>query len=230
MKKLIIPALLASMLTLAGCGATTSDAAKLDRNLAIAELTEQMDELGYERITAFPGIQDFLNIVVDITERQKKVMGLYRTQAENHADVQAFLYAQREATPEQLKAAIMEFDLGATTEAEKIGPKIDAYRGAIAEVSAANQELFEEILIQGAQGTYLLSQYGTEIAKATAIYQAQRLMLGGGEEQTVNNNIYLAMTRAMDQIDLATQASDLISIDQDTMLAIDALQAELEAK
>lgn len=226
MKKLIIPALLASMLTLAGCGATTSDAAKLDRNLAIAELTEQMDELGYERITAFPGIQDFLNIVVDITERQKKVMGLYRTQAENHADVQAFLYAQREATPEQLKAAIMEFDLGATTEAEKIGPKIDAYRGAIAEVSAANQELFEEILIQGAQGTYLMSQYGTEIAKATLLSQVNF----GGEEQTVNNNIYLAMTRAMDQIDLATQASDLISIDQDTMLAIDALQAELEAK
>lgn len=226
MKKLIIPALLASMLTLAGCGATTSDAAKLDRNLAIAELTEQMDELGYERITAFPGIQDFLNIVVDITERQKKVMGLYRTQAENHADVQAFLYAQREATPEQLKAAIMEFDLGATTEAEKIGPKIDAYRGAIAEVSAANQELFEDILIQGAQGTYLLTQYGTEIAKATLLSQVNF----GGEEQTVNNNIYLAMTRAMDQIDLATQASDLISIDQDTMLAIDALQAELEAK
>jgi len=229
MRKIITPAVLACIFVLTGCQSTSdADKASMDRFQYMSQVNQQMDELGYEKVTVMPGVDEFINIAASIAERQVKVMQEYRTQAESHADVQAFLYAHRESTPEQLSAAIAEFDMTATTDEEKIGAKILAYKESTKSVSEANTKLFAEIMIEGAKAAYIMSQYNGEIAKAMAVAQVGSMF--SGEEQTPQNNVYLAFTRAKDHISLATEASELISIDEETINAINALQAELEAK
>ena len=50
------------------------------------------------------------------------------------------------------------------------------------------------------------------------------------EEKTADNDMVLAIIRAKEQLSLASDANDLISLEQETIEAIDNLQAELEAK
>ena len=51
-----------------------------------------------------------------------------------------------------------------------------------------------------------------------------------GNEQNADNNLGLAILRAKDQIDLASDANEIITLEQETIEAINALQDELEAK
>ena len=229
MKKLLAPALLAASLVITGCSSTSDEEkASMDRFQYMNHVTAQMDELGYDKVTVLPGADEFFNIAASIAERQVKVMQEYRTQAENHADVQAFLYAHRESTPEQLKLAIVEFDATAPSEDQKIAAKIAAYNAALESVREANAKLLAEIVLEGGKAAYILAQYNSDIAQAMALSSLGGLM--GGGEQTPQNNVFLALERAKDHLALATEASELISIDEETIEAINALQTELEAK
>ena len=55
-------------------------------------------------------------------------------------------------------------------------------------------------------------------------------MMMADEERTADNDVALALLRAKDQLSLASDANELISLEQETIEAIDGLQAELEAK
>ena len=232
MNKWILAPTFAAILATSGCmstGSNNEQAATMNRVEAIELLSKDIEKVGFKRVEFNPGVDEVLNICASILERQYNVMSEYRVQAENHADVQAFLFAHQDKTPQQLQAAIVEFDAGATSEAEKIGPKINAYQAAIDEVAERNTELGIELTAQLIQLGYLTSQYGGEIAKITAMNA-----LGGlfreEEEKTADNDMVLAIIRAKEQLSLASDANDLISLEQETIEAIDNLQAELEAK
>ena len=85
---------------------------------------------------------------------------------------------------------------------------------------------------------YLLSQYGPEIAQLTAANTLEGY-LGGfmssaddsdAKMAEPKKDMIAAIVRAKDQMDLAMQANELISLEQETIEAIDSLQTELEAK
>ncbi|MCU7555383.1 hypothetical protein OCL06_12375 [Alteromonas sp. ASW11-19] len=231
MKKWILVPTLAAILATTGCSSTdesAENAATMNRDQAIATLSEQIAEVGYNPVAIQPGVDEFLNICASVLKRQHKVMEEYRTQAEHYADVQAFLYAHKDKEPAELQAAIVEFDNGAQSEDEKIAPKILAYQSAIDEVSKQNAELTVEITVQVAQAAYMITQYGQAIAQSTALNMAGSLF--SSEEKNADNDLGLAVLRAKDQISLASDANKIISIEQDTIKAIDSLQAELDAK
>ncbi|RUO75767.1 hypothetical protein [Idiomarina seosinensis] len=231
MNKWILAPTFAAILATSGCMSTGNDqqAATMDRNQAIASLSTEMEELGFNKVEIQPGVDDVLNICASVLERQYSVMEQYRTQAENHADVQAFLFAHKDKKPEQLKLAIAEFDAGATKEDEKIGPKINAYQAAIDEVADQNAELAIEIGKHLVQVGYLTTEYGPQIAQMTAA-NTLKSMFGSEDEKTADNDLVKAIVRAKDQIMLARDANKLITLEQETIEAIDGLQAELDAK
>ncbi|PYE35160.1 hypothetical protein DFP83_10134 [Idiomarina fontislapidosi] len=232
MNKWILAPTLAAILATSGCmsnGSGNEQAATMNRVDAIATLSENIEKVGFNRVEVSPGVDEVLNICASILERQYSVMDEYRTQAENHADVQAFLYAHQGKTPEQLQLAITEFDAGATSEEDKIGPKIVAYQASIDEVTQRNTQLGIELTAQLIKLGYLTSQYGGEIAKATAANWLGGMMKAD-DERTADNDVALAILRAKDQLELASDANELISLEQETIEAIDGLQEELEAK
>jgi hypothetical protein len=232
MNKWILAPTFAAILATSGCmsnGSGDEQAATMNRVDAIATLSTNIEEVGFNRVEISPGVDEVLNICASILERQYSVMDEYRTQAENHADVQAFLYAHQGKTPEQLQLAISEFDASATTDDEKIGPKITAYQAAIDKVSEQNAQLGVELAAQLIKLGYLTTQYSGEIAKVTAANWLGGMMKAD-EDRNADNDVALALLRAKDQLSLASDANELISLEQETIEAIDGLQAELEAK
>jgi len=227
MKKWIVAPLAA--LVLSACMSTSNEnAATLDRNEVITDLSVQMEEVGFNRVEIQPGVDEFLNICASILERQYNVMGEYRTQTENYVDVQAFLTAHQGKSEEELKAAIIAFDEKAQTEDEKISPKLNAYNAAIEGVSEQNTKLTTEISLQLAQAAIILKDHSSTVAKAGSLGMVSGWM--SGNEQNADNNLGLAILRAKDQIDLASDANEIITLEQETIEAINSLQDELEAK
>ncbi len=239
MKKSLLSAVIFAPL-FAGCVSTTdtSASANLDRNMAVSQLTERMDTLGYAYpVTVQVGIDEFLNMSAIILERQRKVMGEYRTQTDNYRDVQAFLYAHQNSTPEQLDAAIKEFDAGATNKDQEIGHKIVAYNQANEGIYQQNVELATELTIEIAKSAYILTQYSTEIAKVTALRMGGDLVTSwmssdeeNAEKEEDPKDIGNALIKAKDQLALALEANEIIELEQATITAINELQLEQEAK
>ncbi|MDV6327278.1 hypothetical protein Q5L94_04350 [Idiomarina sp. Sol25] len=227
MKKWIVAPLAAVVLS--ACMSTSNEnAATLDRNQAVADLSVQMEDLGFNRVEIQPGVDEFLNICASILERQYSVMGEYRTQTENYVDVQAFLTAHQGKSEGELRDAIAAFDEKAQAEDEKIGPKLAAYNSAIESVSDQNAKLATEITLQLAQAAIILKDHSSTVAKAASIGTVSGWM--SGNEQSADNNLGLAILRAKDQIDLASDANEIITLEQETIEAINSLQDELEAK
>lgn len=239
MKKAILSALIFVPL-FAGCVSTTdtSTSANLDRNTAVAELTTRMDTLGYFHPVAVQvGIDEFLNMSAIILERQRKVMGEYRTQTDNYRDVQAFLYAHQKSIPEQLQAAIEEFDAGAKNKDEEIGHKIAAYNLANEGIYQQNVELATDLTVEIAKSAYILSQHSTVIAKVTALKMGGNLVSSwlssdeeNAEQEEDPKDIGTALIKAKDQLALALEANEIIELEQATITAINELQLEQEAK
>jgi len=214
---------------LSGCASRLPDnAAQIDRDKAIAELSARIDRVGYQRVRISPGIDEFLNIAAAILERQAMLMQEYRTQAEFHRDVQAFITAYRGADAEQFRLAVAEFDSTAMNENEKIAPKLAAYEQATRMIQQQNRLLAGEISAQLLVGGYLLKEH-REAVMAFALANVLGGLTGGHGRRTADNDLVLAILRARDQLQLARQANTLIQIEQATIAAIDSLQRDLEA-
>jgi len=239
MKKASLSAIIFAPL-FAGCVSTTdtSTSANLDRSAAVAELTTRMDTLGYfHPVEVQPGIDEFLNMSAIILERQRKVMAEYRTQTDNYRDVQAFLYAHKNSTPERLQAAIIEFDAGAKNKDEEIGHKIAAYNLANEGIYQQNVELATDLTIEIAKSAYILSQHSSTVAKVTALRMGGDVVsswLSSDEENAEKEedpkDIGTALVKAKDQLALALEANEIIELEQATITAINELQLEQEEK
>ncbi len=217
---------------LSGCATfnqfTGQEAATLDREQYIAELSKEIEAVGFNRVEIQAGVDEFLNVCASLLERQYTVMGEYRTLAANHVDVQAFLKAHQGLAEEELLAAMFEFDSGATSDNEKISTKFAAYEAALEAISAKNTELGLEITVNLAQATLIMKDHAQAVAFASGT-NLLNSFLGEGEK-TADNDLGLAILRAKDQISLASEANKIISLEQETIKQINALQAELEAK
>ena len=234
-KKLILASTISATILLTGCKSTGDDqsAATLDRYQAINSLSLQIEEVGFkqgESLEDIPdGVEQFVNMADSLVRRQYDVMGAFRTQAENYADVSAFLYAYADATPAQLAQAIEKFDAGAQSQEEKIGPKIAVYNASLDAVADSNLQLGLELAEQAAIAAMLLRDYAPQIAQASALSFGTRFMRSE-EERTADNDMVLALKRASDQIKLAYDANRLIKLEKDTITAINDLQADLESQ
>lgn len=234
-KKLILASSISAAILLTGCKSTGDDqsAATLDRYQAISSLSLQIEEVGFKQgnyLEDIPdGVEQFVNIADSLVRRQYDVMGAFRAQAENYADVSAFLYAYPDATPEELTEAIAKFDAGTQSEEEKIGPKIAVYNASLDAVADSNLQLGLEIAEQTAVAALLLRDYAPQIAQASAVSFGTGF-LRNKEERTADNNMVLALKRAGDQVKLAYDANRLIKLEKDTIAAINSLQADLESQ
>lgn len=214
---------------LSGCASFGGQqAATMDRDQHIAELRQEMQALGFNEVEIQPGVDEFLNLSASILERQYSVMGEYRNITENHVDVQGFLEANKGATEEELKAAIIKFDAGATSEEDKIGPKIQAYRAALDVISEKNTKLGLDIAKNLAEATLILKDNAQTVAVASGIRAAGGLF--SSDEKTADTDLGLALLRAKDQLSLAYDANKIISLEQKTVEQIDQFQEELENK
>ncbi len=230
MKKALLASLIASPLIF-GCMSTSDNSGNLDRAEAVKELTTEMDKLGYEKVTIQPGIDEFLNITAAIVKRQRNVMGEYYLQTENYPDVQSFLYAHKDKKPEELKAAVAEFDDEAADDSGKIGPKIASYKSANEKIYGANMQLAGELTVEIAKSALILSQYGTEVAQATALNATGSFLSSfSGDDEKDPKNLGTALLKAKDQLALAMEANDIITGEQKIIEEIEKLQAEHEAK
>lgn len=214
---------------LSGCATFNGEqAATMDREQHIAELSQEIETIGFNRVEIQPGVDEFLNLSASVLERQYSVMGEYRTVAANYVDVQAFLEAHEGATKEELKAAIIEFDKGAASEVDRIGPKVQTYEAALANISEKNTELGIEIVANLAKATLILKDNAQTVAVASGIRTAGSFFSGG--DKTADNDLGLALLRAKDQVSLAYDANKIISLEQETIEQINDLQEELEGK
>ncbi|WP_372761362.1 hypothetical protein [Pseudoalteromonas sp.] len=233
MKRTILSALIFAPL-FAGCVSTADTSADLDRNAVVAELTTRMDTLGYQYpVDIVPGINEFLNASAMVLERQYKVMGQYLISAENNKDAQAFLYANKDASPEELEAAIVKFDAGAKNEDEKIGHKLAAYNLANEAIYQQNVELATQLTIEVAKSALLLTEYRNEVAAALTLSATSSVIsMFGSEENKAENpkDIGVALVKAKDQLALALEANEIIELEQATIASINEQQLELEAK
>ncbi|WP_133407939.1 hypothetical protein [Parashewanella tropica] len=233
MKKALLASILSSTLIM-GCASTSDETAgSHDRSKAISALTVKMDELGYEKVKIQPGVDEFLNLSAAILKRQRNVMKEYYHQSETYRDVQSFLFVNKDKNKEELAQAIAEFDAGAKTDDEKIGHKIALYQQASEKVFDSNVELGLEITKEVAQSAIILSQHGTEVAKATALRAAGSLFssfTSDDKKKDDSKDLGSALLKAKDQLSLAMDANKIISTEQDIVKAIEALQAEHESR
>ena len=232
MKKALLATLIVSPLIF-GCVSTNDSAGSVDRAQVIKELTTKMDELGYESVKIQPGVDEFLNVSAAILKRQRNVMEQYRQLRLNYTDVQAFLAAHQGKTDEELKKAIVDFDAGATNKDEKIAHKLTAYNTASESIVDSNIQLATDLTVEIAKSTYILSQHGTAVAKATAMNSVGSLLSSfssDDKKKDDSKDLGKALLKAKEQLSLAMDANEIISIEQDTIEQIEKLQAEQEAK
>ncbi|WP_394129029.1 hypothetical protein [Shewanella maritima] len=233
MKKSLIYALVCVPL-FTGCASTSDDkAATVDRNQLVSELATKMDEVGYNQVAIQPGVDEFLNMAAAILKRQRNVIGEYRKQTDHYRDVQAFLFAYKDATPEELAQAIAQFDASAMSEEEKIAPKINAYSEANEVIVSENSELAVTITTEVAKSALILSEHGTAVAQATAVNMGASMfssLMSDDKEKDAPQDIGSALLKAKDQLSLALEANEIIELEQNTIQAIQQLQQEQEAK
>ncbi|PFG52246.1 hypothetical protein ATG98_1254 [Marinobacter sp. LV10R520-4] len=214
---------------ISGCATFNGEqAATMDREQHIAELSQEIETVGFNRVEIQPGVDEFLNLSASLLERQYSVMGEYRTVTANYVDVQGFIEANKKATDEELAAALMAFDAGATSEEGKIGPKIKAYEDAVANISEQNAGLGLEVAANLLKATIILKDNAQIVGIATGVKAAGSLF--GGSDKTADNDLGLALLRAKDQLSLAYDANKIISLEQETIEQINEFQEELENK
>lgn len=214
---------------ISGCASFSGQqAATMDRGQHIAELSQKIETIGFTRVEIQPGVDEFLNLSASVLERQYSVMGQYRTLAANHVDVQGFIEANRNATDEELKLALIQFDAEAASEDGKIGPKFKAYENAIDVISDKNTDLGLEIAANLTKAAFILKDNATVVGVATGVRAAGSLF--GGGDKSADDDLGLAILRAKDQLSLAYDANQLISLEQETIEQINDFQDELEDK
>lgn len=204
-------------LILAACaGQVRDDAAIFDRNQEIANLMEDMEEIGFneseEGIQVSPGVDQVLNGINSIKIRQYSVLMDFRSRAEYFPDVTAFIMAFQEADAMEFAAAIQAFDI--ENPDDPIGPKIAEYERAGESIYEANAELTSQITSELAALGILLARYSAPVAEATAASGALSVMarMRGTEDSTYDpdSDLGAALVRARHQLRLSREAARLI--------------------
>lgn len=228
LKKTLTIAVIALSL-ISGCSSLSNEQkANINRDDAVNSIITEIDEVGYEVVSVSPGIDEFINGLSAYVVQQRNVAVEYRTIADNYKDVTGFLADAKGKTDEEIWAEAEAFDLGAKTDDETIGKKLIAYRKAKQTISEENAKLTGELLKQGATLALFVTQYGTEIAKITAVNAAMGFFKGDKEDEKLT--IPTAIIRAKEQLTLLNKINALIEADQAIAGDLTKLQEQLDAR
>ncbi|MDP7591621.1 MAG: hypothetical protein QF552_02780 [Litorilituus sp.] len=228
LKKNLTAAVMALSL-LAGCSSLSNEQkANVDRDVEVDRIIAEMDTVGYEAVEVSPGVDQFLNGLSAYVEQQKNVAVQYRDVVKKFRDVSSFLAANKGKTEPELLAEANRFDLGAKTEDDKIANKLTAYRKATQTISDENSKLTIALAQQGIELGILVTQYGTEIAKAAAINTA--LSFFKDEDPNAKPTVASAVMRAQDQLSLLNEINGIIEADQEVAGSLAKLQEQLNAR
>lgn len=228
LKKNLFAALIALSL-IAGCSSLSNEQkANVDRDLEVGRIIAEIDSVGYEAINVSPGLDEFLNGLSAFVEQQRNVSVQYREVVKQHRDVTSFLAVNEGKTPEELLVEIDAFDLGSKNENDKIATKLAAYTKATETISEENSKLTVELIEQGVRLGYLVTQYGTQVAQATAINVATGFFKSDDAEEELT--VGTAVLRAKEQLTLLNEINGLIEADQDVAESLISLQEQLDAR
>ncbi len=228
LKKNLTAAVIALSL-ISGCSSLSNEQkANVDRDVEVERIIAEIDAVGYEVVEVSPGIDEFINGLSAFVVQQRNVSVQYREVVKQHRDVTSFIAANKGKTNEELLAEAKIFDLGTKTEKEKIGNKLVAYSKATQTISEENSKLTIELVKQGAQLAYLVTQYGTQIAQAAAINTAMGFFKG--EDADTKLTVPTAVMRAKEQIVLLNEINGLIEADQEVARNLAELQEQLDAQ
>jgi len=228
LKKNLFAALIALSL-IAGCSSLSNEQkANVDRDVEVGRIIAEIDSVGYEAINVSPGLDEFLNGLSAFVEQQRNVSVQYREVVKQHRDVTSFLAVNEGKTPEELLVEIDAFDLGSKNENDKIATKLAAYTKATETISEENSKLTVELIEQGVRLGYLVTQYGTQVAQATAINVATGFFKSDDAEEELT--VGTAVLRAKEQLTLLNEINGLIEADQDVAESLISLQEQLDAR
>ena len=228
LKKNLSAALIALSL-IAGCSSLSNEQkANVDRDTEVGRIIAEIDAVGYEAVTVSPGIDEFLNGLSAFVEQQRNVSEQYREVVKQHRDVTTFLAVNEGKTPEELALEIETFDLGSNNEEDKIATKLAAYTKATETISEENSKLTAVLIEQGVRLGYLVTQYGTQVAQATAINVATGFFKSDDDEEELT--VGTAVIRAKDQLALLNEINGLIEADQEVAEVLVNLQEQLDAR
>ncbi|MBA6389920.1 hypothetical protein H4J38_03900 [Colwellia sp. BRX10-3] len=224
-----LTAALIALSLIAGCSSLSNEQkANIDRDDEVERIIAEIDTVGYEVVKVSPGIDEFINGLSAFVEQQRNVSVMYREVVKQHRDVTSFLAANEGKTDQELLAEAKEFDLHSKSEEDKIGNKLAAYNKATQDISEENSKLTIELVKQGVQLGYLVTQYGTQIAQVAAINTAMGFFKDDDADEKLT--VATAVIRARDQLSLLNEINGLISADQEVAGSLSKLQEQLDAR
>ncbi|MBY6186131.1 hypothetical protein KUV89_05800 [Marinobacter hydrocarbonoclasticus] len=185
-----------------GAPMTEEQIAKLDRNQYVALLKQDFETVGFEITPISMSIDTVSSGIKEVFERQYDVMEQYRIIAENHRDVQSFLYANQGKSEQELQAAMAAFDAQRPEGEPRLSDRVAAYNEANASIFASNMELTIELATQGVVFSELAAN-AHEVLLAEGMSMVMRI--GDMDD---------ALEEAQTRLELAMKANDVIEQDQ----------------
>lgn len=128
-----------------------SDAKTLPREARIQAIATEMKKVGFTSPKVSYLFDKYSDTVLKIYSHQFELMNEYKALLDNHKDVTSFLKANEDKDKTELALAAEEFDLGASNNDEKIGPKLARYEAATEKIWQENAKLSLQIAAQAAE-------------------------------------------------------------------------------
>jgi len=228
LKKNIAAAVMALSL-ITGCSSLTNEqSSNLDRNAEINRIVAELEATGYDKkVKVVPAVDEILNGVAKVAKSQVEVAKDYRKITNLHRDVASFLAVNKGKTELELLAAAEKFDLKAKNANEKITPKLKTYREATKKISETNGKLTVDLALQAGYVGLLVSQYGTQIAQASA---ANLLSSFLSNDDNAKPTIASAIMNTKDQLFLLDELNSIIDADQKVAENLNKLQEQMNAR
>ena len=107
-----------------------------------------MQKIGFTSPNVSYLFDQYSDTVLNIYSNQFELMTEYKSLLDNHKDVTSFLMANQGKSEQEIQQAVIDFDAGAKSEEQKIGPKLSRYEAATSEIWQENAKLSLQIAAQ----------------------------------------------------------------------------------
>ena len=198
---------------------TAEEAKELPRALRSSRIQADMENIGFDTPDVSILIDSVSNSILSVFENQYALLTRYTTIVDNHKDVMSFIHANKGKSKDELQAEAERFDRMATSQAQKIGPKLEAYRRANDDIQKENIKLAGELLVQSGRFISVFKD-NNEALQSTEVLV---MLLNAGK---INDAYELAEIR----IHLATIANEFIDDEKAVLEITKQIQEILDEK
>ncbi|WP_017443951.1 hypothetical protein [Gayadomonas joobiniege] len=193
-----------------------SELSRDEREQVLEKDIEAMGTAIFDISSTFNKIQQSTSLYA---REQYQLVSRYSEIARYHRDVQSFLKANEGKSKEEIAQAVKQFDQGARTKAEKIGPKLAAYE-------KANQKIFSS----NAKLTALIGLQVTEVAAAIS-RDASVFWANEGTQMLLNlGKLQKASQLMLNRLTVAENANQLIADDKALIEVTQQIQQQQDAR